>query len=298
MSLSRWPLPRPSTRSPEWTWPGSWASHRAAPSMYRWRRGRRTFGRSSGDDAPLARDRRTGETHRAHLGSAVETSSANGGDGAGWCAWPTAARRSRAPFLWPVGQHRARNPGLGDWQRFVPRSGERGPTVWESRPDVIVVLPRVAAVDPGRQQVTLPGDAPLVIGDVLRLTYASGTTQALATVASLRRSGRSLTVRVADVRVLRAWQGPVVEATRAALVTEGPERPLSAPVVSAAGDSGRVVLAFTGEPPGAGELLRITLPEGAQLVASVRRPVDGTVNADMSTKRSVPAAVDSRTDVS
>jgi hypothetical protein len=230
-----------------------------------------------GPAAPLARDPGSGQTRYAHLGPSVEDFFANGGRRC-WVvrvADEATAGRGGFPLAGLVGVDRA----TGRWRLASARARAVGS--WADQLAVAPVLgsvplPAVTGVDnPGRRLILAAG-APLVAGDLLRLTFDGGRILALVMVASTRRVGAGLEVGWDRVWLLRspstaaAPPAPV----RAARVTVAGEAALAEPPQLDPTDvPGQLTLTFGGDDvPGPGDLLRLDLEDGSVMVAPVAGP--------------------------
>ncbi|SFO50074.1 Phage tail sheath protein [Geodermatophilus obscurus] len=225
-----------------------------------------------GSDAPLARAAGSGETIHAHLGPAVEAFFRGGGLRC-WVvrvADPEQARRSAFPLaglvigdpdsgLWSLATARAR--AVGSWADALGVTSHL----------VGTGLPPLTQLDVAAGRLVLSTDAPVVPGDLLRLTV-SNDTLALLTVRDVRRVGAELAVAWGRSWVLRsAWgaSGPMT-VLRAGVVTPGGEEEVADPPRVEPDDvPGCLLLTFARTPPAVGVLLHLALADGSQVAARV-----------------------------
>ncbi|MGY1727840.1 hypothetical protein ACI79J_12800 [Geodermatophilus sp. SYSU D01062] len=230
-----------------------------------------------GPDVELAREVGDARMRSSHLGPAVEEFFRGGGRR---CWVVRVADRARA--------HRARFPlsGLagidvltGRWTLATTRARAVGS--WADGLTVAPVaetvrLPAVLGVDPERRLLELAADAPLVVGDTVRLAVDGGRALAVATVATLVRDRATLVVGWDRLWLLEPVPDPraLPAVVRAAWVTAGGEAPLPAPPEIGPGPAGEPVLSLPpGPSPAAGDLIRLDLRDGAVLAAVAAGPV-------------------------
>ncbi|RZL85263.1 MAG: hypothetical protein EOP32_00365 [Rhodococcus sp. (in: high G+C Gram-positive bacteria)] len=226
-----------------------------------------------GADAALARDPATGRLRHAYLGPAVEAFFRSGGRRC-WVVRVAADEAARS--LFPLTGLVAVDPETGRWQ--LARAQARAVGSWADDLAVAAVLgavrmPRVTRVGVDDKLLTLASDAPLIVGDLLRLVRDGGRMLALLTVSSIRRAAAGLVIGWERAWVLSFPRNGTVpgSAQRAARVTVDGEVDLAeVPGVEPADTPGRVTLTFAGEDvPGPDDLLRLDFDDRSVMAVSV-----------------------------
>ena len=261
-----------------WTSPCSSASPRRAAARAGGGRGRR----------PVPRGLRTGRPRWPATPAAARPStptwarrsrpsSATAGGAAGSCGWPTVIRpcaaASRSPGWSASTRHRAMAAGVG----ARPGGGELGrPAHRRPGAEHGPAAGRHGSLDDRGRRLLLAATAPLVAGDLLRLTFDGGRTLALVTVASTRRVGtgwRSAGTGGGRPAGRPRRHGPAGAGARRPGHRLRRGRAGRAAGLDTTGVPGRLTLTFAGDDvPGPGDLLRLDLEDGSVMAAPVAGP--------------------------